>query len=347
MKKGLPLILACILAILAIAGVSAFALWNYTSGPVDSAENAKTVTIDVPQGATVREVSAELYDKGCIKSPAALYLAARLGIFSRPEPFNLKSGFYTLDTSMSLAEICDILNKGEQGHLSVSIPEGLTVSKTAALLEENGVCSGEAFITLCRDKTVLSEYGIPAESFEGYLFPDTYFFLPDMNERDVLDIFLENFAIKIQQIPNTQGLSPEELHDYVILASIVEREYRIADEAPVIASVFRNRLDAGIGLYSCATIEYIITEIQRRPHPEVITYDDLKIDSPYNTYLWAGLPKGPISNPGLVALNAAINPNKTDYYYFVLTDVENGKHTFSENFDQHKAAENTVYYSKG
>lgn len=110
-------------------------------------------------------------------------------------------------------------------------------------------------------------------------------------------------------------MSPSELHEFVTLASVVEREYRVKSEAPLISSVFTNRLKHGIGLYSCATIEYILTEIQGKPHPDRITYDDLKIDSPYNTYKWAGLPAGPISNPGLVAFSAALNPAKTDYYF--------------------------------
>ena len=119
---------------------------------------------------------------------------------------------------------------------------------------------------------------------------------------------------------------------------MVEREYRVAEEAPLIASVFKNRIEENIGLYSCATIEYIITEILGKPHPDVITYDDLKIDSPYNTYKWAGLPPSPISNPGLVALKASANPPKTEYYYFTLKDEARGTHTFSRSFSSHTRA---------
>jgi UPF0755 protein len=121
----------------------------------------------------------------------------------------------------------------------------------------------------------------------------------------------------------------------VILASIVEREYRVASEASLIASVFTNRIKENWGLYSCATIEYIITEIEGRPHPDVITAEDTQINSPYNTYKWAGLPPGPISSPGLVALNAACNPADTDYYYFRVADSAVGRHYFSENFSEH------------
>jgi UPF0755 protein len=124
----------------------------------------------------------------------------------------------------------------------------------------------------------------------------------------------------------------------VILASIVEREYRLASEAPLIASVFRNRLRYNIGLESCATIEYILTEIEGRPHPKFITKSDIEIDSDFNTYKWAGLPPGPISNPGRVALEAAFHTPETDYYYFVLRDPATGEHHFSGDLEEHNEA---------
>jgi len=121
----------------------------------------------------------------------------------------------------------------------------------------------------------------------------------------------------------------------VTLASIIEREYRSADEAPLIASVFTNRIKKGIGLYSCATVEYVITEVLGRPHPDIITYDDLKIQSPYNTYLNAGLPPAPICNPGLVALKAAAEPAQSDFYYFQLMDEAAGRHVFTKTLSEH------------
>jgi UPF0755 protein len=122
------------------------------------------------------------------------------------------------------------------------------------------------------------------------------------------------------------------------MASIVEREYRVAEEAPLIASVFYNRLDRNIGLESCATLEYIITEIQQKAHPEYITLDDERIDSPFNTYKWAGLPPGPISNPGKTALEAAFHPASTGYLYFVLRDAASGRHFFSRDLNEHNQA---------
>jgi UPF0755 protein len=118
----------------------------------------------------------------------------------------------------------------------------------------------------------------------------------------------------------------------------VEREYRVDQEAPLIASVFYNRIQRNMGLESCATLEYIITEIQQKAHPEYITIEDEKLDSPYNTYKWAGLPPGPISNPGRTALEAAFQPARTSYLYFVLRDAQSGRHYFSRNLNEHNQA---------
>lgn len=336
-----------ILAALSILFVAAFGMWAYIAKPVDSEGNSRFEKISVPSGASVRKISLLLKEKGLVKSADAFYYAARFNVFDRTKPFSLKSGSYTLSTSMGMKEIYQILQSGASEYISVVVPEGLTMSKIARIFEDKNICSAEDFLFFCKDSELLEKYKIPAQNFEGYLFPDTYFFIAQMEAKDVVEIMADNFFSKSAEISGVKDLSPSELHELVTLASVVEREYRVKSEAPLISSVFTNRLKHGIGLYSCATIEYILTEIQGKPHPDRITYDDLKIDSPYNTYKWAGLPAGPISNPGLVALSAALNPAKTDYYFFVLTDPATGRHTFSKNFDQHKAAENTNYYSKG
>jgi UPF0755 protein len=125
------------------------------------------------------------------------------------------------------------------------------------------------------------------------------------------------------------------LRDRVVLASIVEREYRAPEEAPLMASVFYNRLNARMRLQSCATVAYVLTEELGRPHPESLTYGDLEVDSDYNTYARWGLPPGPISNPGRVALLAAFEPAETPFLYFVLRDPEAGRHEFSVSLDEH------------
>ena len=332
------------LAVVAVICVFVLSVWSYEIKPVTNKENEYSKKISVSQGATVREVGNVLEENKLIRSSDVFYIIVRFNLFREKTDFCLKSGLYTVSSSMSMHEIYDLLQSGQQEYLSVVIPEGLTITKIASILEKNNVCSASSFKEMCYDKNILNKYGIEASSLEGYLFPDTYFFTPNMDTSRVIDEFVSNFFRQIESIEGLKNVDFETLNNKIILASIIEREYRVASEAPIIASVFTNRLDNNIGLYSCATIEYIITELQGKPHPDRITYDDLKINSPYNTYKWAGLPPGPISNPGLVAINAAVNPAKTNYFYFVLTNPSVGSHTFSESFDQHKAAENIASY---
>jgi len=344
-KKNIFLvILFWFIALIAIIAVFMIATVSYLSKPVTDKQNSYSQKIKVPQGTTLREVGNVLQQNKLIKSSDLLYFAARFNLFREDNPFYLKSGVYTVRSDMSLKEIYDLLQSGEQEYISVSIPEGLTISKIAQIVENKGICSAEDFKVSCSSSTLLDEYHIEADNFEGYLFPDTYFFTPDMKSDLVVKEMVQNFYRKISTIEQLNNADYQSLNKTVILASIIEREYRVESEAPLIASVFTNRLKYNIGLYSCATIEYIITELQGKEHPDRITYDDLKIDSPYNTYKWAGLPPGPISNPGLISLKAAANPAKTNYFYFVLTNSEVGSHTFSETFDQHKAAESIKSY---
>ena len=305
----------------------------------DSKNEAKEVRVEIPSGASVAKIAEILADNGLIRSDRAFYIAARFPMLSfRKESPLLQSGYYSLNSSMNAYQIMGILESGLQDSVKVAVPEGFTIRKIASLLEKNEICSAEDFIEACHNQVLLEKYKIPSHSFEGFLFPDTYFFAPKMGAEKVLLLMVEAFFDRISEIPYFTDKSPSQFYETLVLASIVEREYRVADEAPLIASVFRNRIDAGVGLYSCATIEYIITEIQGKPHPDVITYDDLKIDSPYNTYKWAALPPSPISNPGLVALNAAANPPETEYFYFTLTDAGAGSHTFSKSFNAHVKA---------
>lgn len=311
--------------------ISAFCAYRIYE-PLESQAEPAEYRIIVPSGATLRTVARDLEEHGIIRSADLLYLYGRLkGVF-------LKAGIYKVHAGMSIPEICAVLESGKQEYIAVSLSEGLTVRKIGAILEKNGITAAEDFIKAASSRTLLNEFGIPADSFEGYLFPDTYNLDFGMSAERVVRILASNFFEKIKTVEALNGKTGRELHDTVILASIVEREYRLEEEAPLIASVFTNRLKQNIGLYSCATLVYVLTEIEGRPHPDSIKIEDTKIDNPYNTYKWAGLPPGPISNPGLTALKAAASPPETNYYYFRLTDAGRGSHVFSETFDGHKEA---------
>jgi UPF0755 protein len=163
-----------------------------------------------------------------------------------------------------------------------------------------------------------------------------------MTADSVVLIMVDNFFSKISEVENLSDTNINDLFEILTLASIVEREYRVDEEAPLIASVFKNRLSRIIGLYSCATVEYIITEIQRIPHPDVILISDTKIDNPYNTYKYEGLPPTPICSPGKAAIMATAHPDKTPYLYFVASG--SGGHNFAKTLNEHNA--NVAHYKR-
>ncbi len=235
--------------------------------------------------------------------------------------------------------IHDLLVQGSQKLGKVTIPEGWTAGKIARHLEALGLCPAADFLSAVRSPVLLSQFGITGKTMEGYLFPDTYFVPVPFTGAAMVELMAKTFFDTVGRIePDWRDLDHESMRGTIIMASIVEREYRADDEAPLIASVFYNRLKKNIGLESCATLEYIITEIQQKAHPEYITLEDEKIDSPYNTYKWAGLPPGPISNPGKIALEAAFHPAKSGYLYFVLRDQQAGRHFFSRDLSEHNQA---------
>lgn len=309
-----------------------------------STETSEDVKFEVPYGASTKSIINELKAQNLIKDVNVSYLVIKYPqiikflypLKNTQTNFSLKSGTYNLNANMNIAQIFSELSSGRQEYQKVVIPEGLTISSIAQILQENEICNKEDFIKSCSSKEILNKFKIPAETCEGYLFPNTYFLNINMNSDIVVELFINTFFENIKSITNLENKNAADLHQTVILASIVEKEYKLKEEAPLIASVFKNRLKHNIGLYSCATIVYIITEIQGKPHPERILTKDTKIDSPYNTYKWAGLTPGPISNPGLTALDAATNTPKTPYFFFQVENEKTGKHVFTETFEEHK-----------
>ncbi|MCR4900618.1 MAG: endolytic transglycosylase MltG [Treponema sp.] len=346
MKKA-PKIFLSIIGIILLLLIGGYVYLYSQISPVSQTASSD-VRFEVSQGESVRTIAAHLEEAGLIKNQTLFYYSMRFpsvfkilfGSQTSDSTFVLKSGIYHLNYGMTYAQITQNLASGQQEYIKVSIPEGKTISQIGNILEEAGICNALDFKAECSNKSMLKARGINGENAEGFLFPDTYFLTSGMSAQQVCELMIDTFFEKISTIPGMSELSSDELYETVILASIVEREYRVEDEAPLIASVFKNRLRHNIGLYSCATIVYIITEIEGRPHPDRVLLEDTKIDSPYNTYKWAGLPPGPISNPGLVALEAAANPPKTDYYFFQVVDAQAGRHVFTTTFDEHKASHN-------
>jgi UPF0755 protein len=333
-RKGTAGIIARL--ILGLAGLSALAVaagalaLGAAMRPVGQGE--RSLLFAVARGESASEVALSLETKRLIRSALAFKLLARL----EGSGSALKAGVYRVTTSMSAGAILAELVSGKQSLAKLTVPEGYTLGQLASLVDRLGIAPKEGFLAAARSGTLLEELDIPASSAEGYLFPDTYYVPAGFTAEALIRLMVKAFRDKLAEaIPEAAALPARALHDKVVLASIVEREYKAPNEAAMIASVFYNRIKIKMALQSCATIVYIITERQGKPHPEVVLDRDLKIDDPYNTYTHRDLPPGPISNPGITALTAALRPATSKYLYFRLVDGVQGTHHFSSSLEEH------------
>jgi UPF0755 protein len=289
--------------------------------------------INIRKGESSQSVGMRLERTGLIRNRYFWNIICRL------DKNQIKTGTYKITMPSSQLVIYRTLISGQEVLHKVTVPEGITLKKTARIIEEEGICSAEDFLSAANDIAIVSKYLIPNKSMEGYLFPDTYYFPGEYPAEKIVTTMADTFFSNLKNInPAILAMTPKELNEKIIIASIVEREYRVEKEAPLMAGVFYNRLRINMALQSCATIEYIMTEIQNRPHPSVLLFTDLEVENPYNTYNRTGLPPGPISAPGITALQAAFKPESTNYLYFRLEDVASGRHYFSRTFDQHMKA---------
>ena len=297
--------------------------------PEPDSENGFLI-FEIRPGESAHSVGRRFEDAGVIRNRHFWNLLARLS------GEHIKAGTYRLELPASQIKIRSILVAGEQLLVRVTFPEGATLQRTAQILADAGICGAEDFIAAASSPEILAAFNIPGQTMEGYLFPDTYLFPLSYPAAKAAAAMAENFFRRLAVFaPESAAMTPAEINERVIMASIVEREYRLAEEAALMAGVFNNRLKIGMPLQSCATVVYVITEILGRPHPERIFNRDLEIQSPFNTYLWPGLPPGPISNPGETALRAAFNPEQTNYLYFRLINAADGRHFFSRTLDDH------------
>lgn len=282
-------------------------------------ENSATQkVVNIPSGTNAKEIVVVLEKNEIIRKNN--YTFRILTKLLKLED-QLKYGEYNLNPSMNMLQILDKLVKGEVMVYKITIPEGYTSTQIAELLDKKEVAEKETFLKLAKDSE---------KSWEGYLFPDTYEVPKKYGAENMSKVMLSNFnqiAIenKFTEKAEKIGFS---LYEIIILASIIEKEARFSEEKSKVSSVFYNRLEIGMKLQSCATIQYILETPK-----EILDENDLKIDSPYNTYLYKGLPPGPICNPGLDSIMAALEPEEGDYLYFVLG--ENGKHIFSKTYQEH------------
>jgi UPF0755 protein len=320
-----------LLAFISFTVIGTAYYFNLTSGKIPF----NGTIFEISTGETLSNIISRLEDEELIRS--GIFLRVFSLIMNTEQDF--KSGTYKIEYGYTTREIHDLLISGKQKLITITIPEGWTIRRIADLLDENNIIDKNEFIAAATSAEIVNSFDIPGSSVEGFLFPDTYLFPENYPADQIISVMINNLYNNLQEIaPDYTDWKRKDLYDFIILASIVEREYKVPEEAPIIGSVFQNRLSINMGLESCATIEYIITEILGKPHPERITEYDTKLDSLYNTYEWAGLPPGPICNPGKIALDGVFNPEDTDFFYFVLKDVETGEHYFSRELQEHNQA---------
>ncbi len=303
-----------------------FAVASLFRPPNDS---SRIVRFEVPRHATVRTIAERLEAKRLVRHRFAFMLMARI----MGESNSLKAGEYELQPRMSLLEIIDKLTRGDATAVWFTVPEGYTVSQVGDSLSQQGMVERHRFLKLAASDGSRFDVGVeaPRSSLEGYLFPDSYKFKKGVSEATIVSGMLRNFHSQVME-----GLGEEirandlPLDKLVILASLIEREARVPEDRPLIAAVIRNRLKRKMLLQIDASVLYALGH-----HKVRVLFADLKIDSPYNTYKYLGLPPGPICSPGLDSLKAAVRPAKADYLYYVAR--ADGRHIFSTTLTEHNA----------
>ncbi|MGH2398803.1 MAG: endolytic transglycosylase MltG [bacterium] len=314
--------LGVLLAAVAAAGIT------YFISPVDA--RARPTIVIVPSGATTPEVGRRLEASGVVRSASHFAYAARLRRVTR----SLHQGEYQVSPAMPLLAIVDKIAKGDVVLHPVTIPEGYTAQQIVEALAGKGLGNIAALREIVQSGADRYPYeflrNAPGGSLEGYLFPDTYHLPRFVGEKEVIGALLQRFGEAV--VPSWRLLGGgRSLHEIITVASMVEREAQVPAERSLIAGVIYNRLKRGWRLEVDATVLYALGR-----HKSIVTYEDLKVNSPYNTYLRAGLPPGPIASPGIGAITAALSPEKTEYLFYVARP--DGSHIFNTTLSAHLAA---------
>lgn len=299
------------------------------------------VTVEIPEGASVKKIAEILKENGLIDYPSAFTKRLQDSEYRG----KLHGGTYTLNTGMTTLQMMAAMSPSYEENRpkdQLVVPEGFTVEMIAARCEEQGICSATEFLNACKSVTK-SDFpylaDIPAGAnvnykVQGFLFPATYDIYETTTAESLVEWMLqtfENYYTKdLQDRAAELGYSAFEV---VTRASIIEREAKVEEERPIIAGVINNRLKADMPLQMCPTVLYPLTN--GKYDKSQVLYEDLELDSPYNTYKNMGLPVGPICNPGIACINAVLYPQEHNYLYYHVGDEEAGTHIFTEDYEDH------------
>lgn len=314
-------ILAAVVLGILLAFYSLILLWPQ-GNPYDS------VKVTIPKGASLKQVSTTLQDYNIIRNERSFLLAVKTLGYEKDMP----AGRFKLVKASTNFDIIDQLVNGIQVNKRVTILEGWTIDLIAEELHDKIGIDQNEFKSACTNELLLWKWGISEKTVEGYLFPNTYLFSEEEDIQDIIGRMINEYKqrITLEFRDRMQELGMDE-KEIITLASIIEGEAIYDKERAIISGVYHNRLNIGMRLQADPTIQYIIDDSPRR-----LLNKDLKIKSPYNTYLNKGLPPGPINNPGIESIKAALYPAKTDYIYFVARG--DGYHTFSRTKEEHNIA---------
>jgi len=319
LRTGRGVALAVLLATL----LSAFLLFD--SHPIGNWEGKLVL---VPKGSPLPEVVGILREGGVLPHPHAFRALVLLTFSGR----RLRYGEYAFPTPPSAFEVWQRLIRGDVIKYEVMVPPGANLYDVAELIEEKRLAKAEAFLETAASPSVLRRLEIPGESAEGYLFPDSYIFVKPITPEEILEFMVRQFRRKApadaEKRAKEAGLS---LHQVVTIASIIEKETGVEEEKPIVSAVIRRRLALGMPLQMDPTVIYGVKRFDG-----TVTRKDLRTPGPYNTYMNRGLPPGPIANPGFAALDAALNPSKVEYLFFV--SKNDGSHAFSRTLPEHNQA---------
>jgi len=325
MKKIIKIFFILIFLAVIITG---YFFYNKIFLPPKGEFSKDPIEVKIKPGFSLRIIADTLESKGLITKKEDFILASKL--FKNVN--RLKAGRYFIPQGLSIYKVMNIIVKGKISNIKVVIQEGLISTQIASILAKKVEIDSAKFIRLLSDTSIINQFNIRSNSLEGYLFPNTYFFHWGITEKEIIKILLKefnrNFTDSLKTVAKDKGWTVGQI---LTLASIIEGEALIDSERAVISSVYHNRLNKRMLLQADPTIQYLIPDGPRR-----LLNKDLKIDSPYNTYLYPGLPPGPVNNPGKNSIVAAIYPAKTDYIYFVAKG--DGGHIFSKTLSQHLLA---------
>lgn len=323
-----------------IIAIAAFGMFTYYNSNLQAlSKDGKDKEVTIPRGTSAKGISTILEKQGIIKNANVFYLYGKLSNKAQ----KIQAGNYILNSSMTVPEIIDKLAAGKAKIDTVrfTIPEGYELREIADKLAEQGLVDKDKFYKAVNEASYKYDFlkDIPKgreNRLEGYLFPDTYEIYKGATETEIVDKMLSRFneVFNEQYRQRAKELNMS-IDDVVNLASVIEREAKVDNERKTVSAVFHNRLNKSMKLQSCATVQYILKE--RKP---VLSYKDTEINNPYNTYMYAGLPKGPIASPGAKSIEAALYPDNVDYLYFVAKP--DGTSVFSRTYQEHLNAQNKI-----